>query len=274
MASTPKQVNGNARNSPLGKRKKSKGSKGSYLSKWLDKTMCHIQESTPSMDTFDSYTPNMNWTSAQFAPGYDPCRFNMYGYAEPMSLPTPPTYCSPVMPPLYPPEYRYVQSVNKSVQVQRPRPRRRSDKQEDCSTPNSTPNANYFQPKNCSDSQDFASLPPLVTSVADTNSNSDMNTNEKDECARRYSDPCVQGLPDIARPANGDVDSISEASSGLSGSQVGSRLLTYLLDQITHLKMTNERLNKDLQETRGNVTQKINKLHEFLAMLVFTIKNC
>ncbi|XP_063387348.1 uncharacterized protein LOC134673310 [Cydia fagiglandana] len=255
MASTPVQVNGNAnKNSPLGKRKKSRGSKGSYLSKWLDKTMCHIQESTPSMDTYDSFmTPNMNWGS-QFAPGYDPCRFNMFGYAEPMSLPTPPTYCSPAMP-LYPPEYRYVQSVNKSVQVQRPRPRRRSDKPEDCSTPNSTPlNTNYFQPKNCSDSQDFASLPPIVTSVGDTNSNSDMNTNEKDECARRYSDPCVQGLPDIARPANGEVDSVSEDSSGLSGSQVGSRLLTYLLDQITSLKMTNERLNKDLQETRAELS--------------------
>lgn len=263
MASTPKQVNGKPSNSngSLGKRKKSRGSRGSYLSKWLDKTMHHIQESTPSMDTYDTFVnPNVNYSmgSSQFAPGYDPYR-HMYGCApEPMSLPTLPSYCNPPMMPFYGPEYRYVQSVNKSIQVQRPRLRRRSDNkaEEVSSTPgHGTPTHsanNYLQPKNLTDSQDFASLPPIVTSVGDTNSNSDMNLNDKDEGrdGRRYSDPCVRGLPDVARPANGDVESGSEASSDMSGSQVGSRLLTCLLDQITTLKMANERLNKDLMDTK------------------------
>lgn len=210
------------------------------------------------MDTYDSFMPNMTWpNTSQFAPGFDPCRYNMYGCTpEPMSLPTMPSYYNP-MPPYYAPDYRYVQSVNKSVQVQRPRPRRRSENKAEevhgtpLTTPNSTLPTNYLQPKNFTDSQDFASLPPIVTSVGDTNSNSDMNTNEKDDGnARRYSDPCVRGLPDVTHP-NGDADSGSEASSAMSGSQVGSRLLTCLLDQITTLKMANERLNKDLLETRG-----------------------
>uniref|UniRef100_A0A2A4J5X5 Uncharacterized protein n=1 Tax=Heliothis virescens TaxID=7102 RepID=A0A2A4J5X5_HELVI len=263
MASTPKQVNGKPSNSngSLGKRKKSRGSRGSYLSKWLDKTMHHIQESTPSMDTYDTFVnPNVNYSmgSSQFAPGYDPYR-HMYGCApEPMSLPTLPSYCNPPMMPFYGPEYRYVQSVNKSIQVQRPRMRRRSENkaEEVSSTPgHGTPTHsanNYLQPKNLTDSQDFASLPPIVTSVGDTNSNSDVNLNDKEEGrdGRRYSDPCVRGLPDVARPANGDVESGSEASSDMSGSQVGSRLLTCLLDQITSLKMANERLNKDLMDTK------------------------
>ncbi|KAF9419352.1 hypothetical protein HW555_004116 [Spodoptera exigua] len=264
MATTPKQVNGKPSNSngSLGKRKKSRGSRGSYLSKWLDKTMHHIQESTPSMDTYDTYVnPNLQYVmgSSQFAPGYDPYR-HMYGCGpEPMSLPTLPSYCNPPMMPFYGPEFRYVNNVNKSVQVQRPRLRRRSEnKAEEVSsasrqgTPTHSHAMNYLQPKNLTDSQDFASLPPIVTSVGDTNSNSEINLNEKDEGsnARRFSDPCVRGLPDVARPANGDVDSGSEASSDMSGSQVGSRLLTCLLDQISSLKMANERLSKDLMDTK------------------------
>ncbi|RVE47264.1 hypothetical protein evm_008061 [Chilo suppressalis] len=255
MASTPKQVN--VSNGPLGKRKKSKGNKGSYLTKWLDKTLHHIQDSTPSMETYDSFIhPNFNWqiNSSQFAPGYDPYRY-VYGCSEPMSLPTLPTYCNPPIAPTYGP---YIQSVSKSVQVQRPRLRRRTENkaEEVASTPNSMlSNTNYLQPKNFTDSQDFTSLPPIVTSVADTNSNSDMNTNEKDDgCnTRRFSDPCVQGLPDVARPANGEVESESESESSISDSQIGSRLLTHLLDQIKSLKLANERLNKDLLDTRAEL---------------------
>lgn len=268
MASTPKQVNGSS-GGPLGKRKKSRGNKGSYLSKWLDKSLHHIQDSTPSMETFETYVnPNLNWPlgSSQFAPGYDPYRY-MYGCPEPMSLPTLPSYCNPAGPPLYNHEYRYTQSANKSIQVQRPRMRRRSDKVEEVHSPNSTlSNTNYLQPKNFTDSQDFASLPPIVTSVADTNSNSEMNNNDKDDGSnnRRFSDPCVRGLPDVARPANGDVDSDSESSSDLSGSQVGSRLLTHLLDQIKCLKFANERLNKELLDTKGE-----RKLELFCTMFQF-----
>lgn len=256
MASTPRQMNGS--NGPLGKRKKSKGNKGSYLTKWLDKTLHHIQDATPSMETYESYiNPNLNWPlgSSQFAPGYDPYRY-VYGCSEPMSLPaTLPTYYNPAMHPNYGP---YVQSVSKSVQVQRPRMRRRSDHkaEEVTSTPNSTlRSTNYLQPKNLTDSQDYTSLPPIVTSVGDTNSNSDINTNEKDDGgnARRFSDPCVRGLPDIARPANGEADSESDSESSISGSQIGSRLLMHLLDQIKSLKLSNERLNKDLLDTRAEL---------------------
>lgn len=266
MASTPKQVNGKPSNSngSLGKRKKSRGSRGSYLSKWLDKTMHHVEETTPSMDTYDTFVnPNVNWHlgSSQFAPGYEPYR-HMYQCApEPMSLPTLSTYCNPPVMPFYGPEYRYMPSVNKSIQVQRPRLRRRSEnKVEEVRTENNTPRGtpthshptNYLQPKTLSDSQDFQSLPPIVTSAGDTNSNSDMNINDKEDGnARRFSDPCVRGLPDVARPANGDVESGSEASSDMSGSQVGSRLLTCLLDQIGTLKMANERLSKELMDTKG-----------------------
>ncbi|XP_049877941.1 uncharacterized protein LOC126375135 isoform X2 [Pectinophora gossypiella] len=260
MASSPKSTNGNAPNNngngPLGKRKRSRSNKGSYLSKWLDKTMQHIQEATPSMDTYDTYIPSMNWpNTSQFAPGYDPCRYNMYGCTpEPMSLPTLPTYYNGNH--MYNPDYRYMQ--HKSVQVQRPRRRRSEHKAEEVhSTPNATPNGtlSYLQPKNFTDNQDYASLPPIVTSVGDTNSNSDVNTNEKDDGSnnRRYSDPCVRGLPDVARPTNGEVDSASDSGSDLSGSQVGSRLLTCLLDQIASLKMANERLNKELMDTRAEL---------------------
>ncbi|KAM3962516.1 uncharacterized protein ACR2FA_003421 isoform 2-T2 [Aphomia sociella] len=258
-SSTPNQVNG-SNNGPLGKRKKSRRSKGSYLSKWLDKTMHHVQEMVPNMEAYESYVnPNSNWpTNAQFAPGYEPCRYNIYGCAEPMSLPTLPTYYNPAIPPFYNPDYRYRQAVNKTIPVQRPRMRRRNDirAEEVHSTPNSTlGNTNYLQPKNYTDSQDFASLPPIVTSVADTNSNSDMHTNDKDDGsnARRYSDPCVRGLPDVARPANGDMESDSESNSTLSGSQIGSRLLSHLLDQIASLKLANERLSKDLLDTRAEL---------------------
>ncbi|XP_053613635.1 uncharacterized protein LOC128677074 isoform X2 [Plodia interpunctella] len=256
MASTPKQVNG-SNNGLLGKRKKPKRTKGSYLTKWLDKTMQHIQDATPSMDTYEPFVnTNSNWPITQFAPGYEPCRYNMYGCAEPMSLPTLPTYYNPAMPPFYNPEYRY-QPVDKSVQVQRPRPRRCMDqKAEEVNTPpNSTlSNMNYLQPKNFTDSQDYASLPPIVTSVGDTNSNSDLHTNDKDDCSntRRFSDPCVRGLPDVARP-NGEVESDSESNSSFSGSQIGSRLLGHLLDQIASLKLANDRLNKELFDTRAEL---------------------
>ncbi|XP_072930090.1 uncharacterized protein [Epargyreus clarus] len=268
MASTPKQVNGNAslnNNGPLGKRKKSRNNRSSYLSKWLDKTMHQVQDTIPSLDpTYDPFGSSMNWamSGAQFAPGYDPCRYNMYGCTpEPMSLPTLPTYFNPLMPAHYNPECRYGLSENKSVQVQRARRRRSENKAEEVpGTPaNNTSctlsHINYLQPKNFTDSQDFASLPPIVTSMGDTNSNSDVRTQDKDDAsnARRFSDPCVRGLPDIARPANGDIDSETDTNSDLSGSQVGSRLLSCLLDQISSLKMVNERLNKDLQETRAEL---------------------
>ncbi|CAK1552316.1 unnamed protein product [Leptosia nina] len=247
MASTPKQVNGNASpsNGPLGKRKKSKG-KSSYLSKWLDKH--HIPETNP-VDGYD-LRPNLSVPiCSQFSPCYEPNRY-MFGSNEPTSLPSFPTYYSPIM--HHCPEYRM--HDNKSIQVQRPRLRRRKNKAEELSsTPADVANQNYMQPKNFSDSQDFASLPPIVTSTGDTNSNSDQ-LNDKDDGsnARRYSDPCMRGLPDVAdhRPTNGEVDSEYESSSDLSGSQVGSRLLSYLLDQISSLKVVNERLNKELLDTR------------------------
>lgn len=252
MASTPKQVNGNGSSSSLGKRKKSRGSKSTYLSKWLDKTMHHIQEATPS-ETYDFVNPTMNWPigGSQFTPGYDPYR-HMYGAPEPMSLPTLPSYYGPPVipqgPPYYPSDHRYIQTV-KSSQVQRQRMRRRNGQRaeelKNCLEESLLPN-------NLSE-QDYASLPPIITSIGDTNSNSDMNDKEKDDGsnARRYSDPCVRGLPDVARPANGEIESESDDSSVASGSQVGSRLLSCLLDQIASLKIANDRLNKDLLETRG-----------------------
>ncbi|CAH2094385.1 unnamed protein product [Euphydryas editha] len=263
MASTPKQANGNlpSNNGSGVKRKKSRESKRNYLSKWLDKTMHHVQETSPSTEVNDTFmNSNMNWTTgSQFAPGYDPYKYNMFGCAsEPMSLPSLPTYYNLMIPPSYP-EYRYMHNEHKGIQVHRPRQRRRSEnKAEEVSSTPADPSINqmnYLQPKNFSDNQDFASLPPIVTSMGDTNSNSDMQTNDKDDAsnARRYSDPCVRELPDVTRPVNGEVDSGSEASSGLSGSQVGSRLLSCLLDQISTLKNTNERLNKELLETRAEL---------------------
>ncbi|XP_034834057.1 uncharacterized protein [Maniola hyperantus] len=265
MASTPKQANGKLpsnNNGSGGKRKKSRGSRGSYLSKWLNRTMNHIQESTPSSEIYDTFmSPTTNWPGgSQFAPGFDPYKYSMYS-SEPLSLPSMPTYYNPMVPPPYS-EYRFVQNENKGIQVQRPRPRRRSENkaEEVSSTPADAPSMsqnNYLQPKNFTDSQDFTSLPPIVTSMGDTNSNSDMQNDKEDansaSNARRFSDPCVRGLPDVARPANGEVDSGSESGSGLSGSQVGSRLLACLLDQISTLKIANERLNKDLQETRAEL---------------------
>lgn len=256
MASKPQQVNGNrTSNGPLGKRKKTRENKGSYLSKWLDKTMHHMQESTPSMDTFESYTnQNTNWplNNAHCPSNFDPYRYNVYGFApEPMSLPTIPTYYNSPLGGQYYPDLRYVQSVSKGIQVQRPRLRRRGDiKPEDVSSPvNGTLNPPYLQSKHFTDSPDFASLPPIVTSVGDTTSNSDLNGNEKvDANGRRYSDPCVRGLPDVAQPTQ--VESGSESSS-VSDSHVGSKLLTYLLDQIASLKAANDKLSKDLQETKG-----------------------
>lgn len=264
MLSTPKQTseNANTSNRSHGKRKKTQRSKGSYLSKWLDKTMHHVQDSTPSMDTYESIiNGNLNWPmGGQFATaGFDPTRL-MYAQ-EPMSLPTLPTYYNPsLMGPYCGPDYRYIQSANKSIQVQRPRQRLRSEHkaEEIHSTPMGTPNGTLNKNNTYSKtfSEDFASLPPIVTSVGDTASNSDLNTNEKDDNsnARRYSDPCIQGLPDVARPANGDVDSVSDDSSGMSGSQVGTKLLSCLIDQITTLKMANEKLNKELQDTKGKQT--------------------
>ncbi|KOB63838.1 Uncharacterized protein OBRU01_24702 [Operophtera brumata] len=260
MASTPKQQNGSGSNSSLGKRKKSRASKSTDLSKWLDKTMYHVQEATLGTETYDFVNPKMNWqiSGSQFAPGYDPYR-HMCGAPEPMSLPSLPSYYSPPMLPhsipisVYPSDHRYVQNV-KSVQVQRPRIRRRNDQRaEELQSTSNCLEEPSLQPKNLSD-QDYASLPPIITSVGDTNSNSDINDKEKDDGsnARRYSDPCVRGLPDVARPANGgDVDSESDDSSSASESQVGSRLLSCLLDQIASLKLTNDRLNKELLDTRG-----------------------
>lgn len=255
MASTPKQVNGNGASS-LGKRKKSRESRSTYLSKWLDKTMHHIQEASPSVETYDFVNSTMHWPigGSQFAPGYDPYR-HMYGAPEPMSLPTLPTYYNPAMIPkglaIYPTDHRYVQNV-KTTQ-QRHRMRRRNDQRpEEVPSSQSCLDDSSLQPKNLSD-QDYASLPPIITSVGDTNSNSDMNDKDKDDGSnpRRYSDPCVRGLPDVARPGNGEIDSESEESSTASGSQVGSRLLSCLLDQIASLKIANDRLNKDLLDTRG-----------------------
>lgn len=247
MASTPKQVNGNgsSNNTSPGKRKKSHG-KSSYLSKWLDKTMSHIQDATPSMDTYDFVTPsmNMNWpVGAQFAPGYDPYR-NMYGTTEPLSLPTLPSYHNPPMMHYYGQDHRYVQNVNKSIQVQRPRLRRREQKAEEVSY-----HEQDSQAKISTDNLDYASLPPIITSVGDTNSNSDRHEKDKDDVSnRRFSDPCVRSLPDVAQPANVDSDS---DDSNSTDSQMGSKLLICLLDQISSLKRANERLNKDLMDTRG-----------------------
>lgn len=258
MATAPKQANGNAPPKPIdtnGKRKKSKGSKGSYLSKWLDKTL-HHQQGALNSDSDIYPHPNINWhmNSSQFAPGYDQFRYACNYIPEPMSLPSLPSYYGP-MGPMYP-ECRYVQSEHKSVQVQRPRLRRRNEnKAEELSSApmDNSIQTHYLQPKTFSDSQDYTSLPPIVTSMGDTNSISDMHIADKEDGsnARRFSDPCVRGLPDIAKPANGDIDTASESSSNLSGSQVGSRLLSYLLDQISSLKLVNERLNKELIETKG-----------------------
>lgn len=251
--------NGNLTNCSLGKRKKPHSKKASYLGKWLDKTMQHIQEASPSMDTYVTMTtPNLNWSQATYAPGFDPYRFNLYGCTpEPMSLPTIPTYYNPASFGAIPSEYRYVQSENKGIQVQRPRQRRRSENkaEEIHTTPLATPNGtmkNLIQSK-LTDSQEFSSLPPIITSAGDNTSNSDLNTNEKDDGSnnRCFSDPCVQGLPDVARGANGDVDSGSE--SGSSDSKVGSRLLACLLDQITSLKLANEKLNRELHQTKGKI---------------------
>lgn len=251
MTSTAKVVNGNpTNNGHLGKRKKSREIKGSYLNKWLDKTFNFPGESTPSMETYDfNINSNMNWLpNNSHPPNFDQYRFGVYGYSqEPMSLPTIPTYY-PNMGAYYP-DSRYVRSANKSVQVQRPRRRRIDSKPEDVTNAvNGGFNSNYLHTKTFTDSQDFASLPPIVTSVGDTNSIIDLNGTEKED-ERRFSDPCIQGLPDVAQGVNGEADTGSVHSSE-SGSQVGSKLLTCLLDQITTLKMANERLNRDLQETK------------------------
>ncbi|XP_028035885.1 uncharacterized protein LOC114247198 isoform X2 [Bombyx mandarina] len=254
--STAKQVNGNTTNtsSPnnngsLGKRKKSRGSKTSYLSKWLDKTMHQIQDATPSIETYDTFVnPVVNWpVGSQFAPAYDPYR-HIYGCPDPMSLPTYTSY-NPMLP--FGSEYRYAHNMNKSVNVQRARLRLRPESRpEETNGSSIHSHQGYFQPKNMSDSQDFASLPPIVTTVGDTVSTSDVNTNEKDDGNRRFSDPCVRGLPDVAQPANGDADSDSGDSS-LASSEIGGRLVSCLLDQIASLKLANERLTKDLMEARG-----------------------
>ncbi|CAH2045767.1 unnamed protein product, partial [Iphiclides podalirius] len=46
---------------------------------------------------------------------------------------------------------------------------------------------------------------------------------------------------------------VEENSSDISENEVGSRLLTCLLDQITSLKSANEKLNKELLETRAEL---------------------
>lgn len=265
MTSTPKQVNSvpSSTNGLLGKRKKSHSSKGSYLSKWLDKTMRHIQESAANMDSYDSFiNPNLNWpmSNSQIGVGHEPHRHNMYGYIpEPTSLPTPSMYYNPHTHPAYNPGYRCVHQA-KPDQTRRSRHKKRNEtKAEEMSSApmenveNILSHTGYMQPRHATENQEFASLPPLVTSIGDTNSTSDLNNTEKDDGnnARRYSDPCVRGLPDVARPANGDVESVSDNSSDFSDNEVGGRLLTCLLDQITSLKSANEKLNKELLDTRG-----------------------
>ncbi|XP_032521402.2 uncharacterized protein LOC116773117 isoform X1 [Danaus plexippus] len=257
MASTPKQANGNSPSNndrPGGKRKKSR-SKGTFLSKWLDKTMRDIHEPPPSLEMYDPFM-NSNMYP-QFSPGFNPYKFNTYSCApEPMSLPPLPTYYNSFIPPPY---SDYPNSnTQQEMQGRKTLPRRRNENkvEEVASFPADNMNQkSYLELKHFSDSQDFASLPPIVTSMADTNSNCDFperNDKEDSNNTRRFSDPCVRGLPDAERQANGDADSDC-SSSGLSGSQVGSRLLTCLLDQIASLKATNGRLTKELQDTRAEL---------------------
>ncbi|XP_045537819.1 uncharacterized protein LOC106721541 isoform X1 [Papilio machaon] len=259
MTSTPQQVNNvpTSTEGALGKRKKSRNSKGSYFTKWLDKTMRHTQETTANTNPYDSYVaPNLNWpVSNTFVPNHEVFRNNMYGYLpEPPVLPTSSMYYNPHVHPVYNSGYRCMHHSN---ETHRPRLRRNEIKAEEVSSApienvDSMISHNYM-PKN-SDSQDCTSLPPIVTSIGDTNSTSDLNVPKEDSNnARRYSDPCVRGLPDVARPANGDVDSSSEESSEFSENEVGSRLLACLLDQITTLKGANEKLNRELQETRAEL---------------------
>lgn len=256
MTSTPQKVNNvpTSTEGALGNRKKSRNSKGSYLTKWLDKTMRHIQESTANTNPYDSYVaPNLNWpVSNTLGSNHEIFRNNMYGYLHDPVLPTSSMYYNPHVHPGYNSGYR---CMHHSEQTHRPKLRRNENKAEEVS---SAPMENVdsmishsYMPKN-SDSQDYTSLPPIVTSIGDTNSTSDLNAPKEDSNnARRYSDPCVRGLPDVARPANGDIDSVSDESSDFSENEVGSRLLACLLDQITTLKGANEKLNRELQETRG-----------------------
>ncbi|VVD00409.1 unnamed protein product [Leptidea sinapis] len=243
MASIP---NSSPSNGPLGKRKKTKSSKRSYLSKWLDKTTSLIQEPTQSFDSAYDIHPNFNWPMySEFHPGHDRYRY-MYSSNQPTSLPSMPTY------PMHRyPEYSIIPNVNNGIQ--RTHIRRRRNKTEVALSPQDDGSCqSYLQPKIPIDSQDYASLPPIIT--ADNNCNSEVNLNDKDDSngGRRYSDPCPRGLPDVAdhRPSN-EVESETESGSETSGSQVGSRLLSYLLDQIASLKLVNERLSKELRDTRG-----------------------
>lgn len=248
MASSTKPANGNG---TLGKRKKSRESRNSYLSKWLDRTMNHVQDATPSMDTYESYINANNWTpGGPLCPSIDPYRLGVYGLGqEPTSLPAVPTFFNPTSPPFYP-DYRYIPNINKGIQVQRPRKRIPNGRAEDVSNPaNGLFNSAYIS-KNYTDSQDFASLPPIVTSVGDTTSNSDLNMTEKEDGNRRFSDPCLRELTDVAQPTNGEGTG-SGSDSELSGSHVGSKLLSCLVDQINTLKIANERLNKELHETKS-----------------------
>ncbi|XP_050671786.1 uncharacterized protein LOC126970105 [Leptidea sinapis] len=245
MASIP---NSSPSNGPLGKRKKTKSSKRSYLSKWLDKTTSLIQEPTQSFDSAYDIHPNFNWPMySEFHPGHDRYRY-MYSSNQPTSLPSMPTY------PMHRyPEYSIIPNVNNGIQ--RTHIRRRRNKTEVALSPQDDGSCqSYLQPKIPIDSQDYASLPPIIT--ADTNCNSEVNLNDKDDSngGRRYSDPCPRGLPDVAdhRPSN-EVESETESGSETSGSQVGSRLLSYLLDQISSLKLVNERLSKELRDTRAEL---------------------
>ncbi|CAG4931486.1 unnamed protein product [Parnassius apollo] len=227
--------------------------------------MRHIEDSTTNMDPYDSFVPpNMDWpmNNSHIGPGFDSYRHNIYGCVpEASPLPVASMYYNSHIPPAYNHEYRCMHHA-RADQTRRPRLRRRNENkaEEVSSAPMENVDSvlsqtNYLHQKNVSDSQDFASLPPIVTSVGDTNSTSDLNAAEKGNTgnARRYSDPCVRGLPDVAQPANGDLDSASEQSSNSSDNEVGSRLLACLLDQITSLKMANEKLNKELQETRAEL---------------------
>ncbi|XP_068618839.1 uncharacterized protein [Battus philenor] len=264
MSSTTKHQNNapSSNSGSLGNRKKSHSNKSSYLSKWLDKTTRQIQESAANLDSYDSYVPpQMNWpiSFSHLGASHEPFKHSLYDYLPDPTSTVPSVYYNSHIHPTYNPGHRCVHHP-KAEPSRRPRLRRKNDNkvEEVSSAPMENESVlshmSYLQQKNV-DNQDFASLPPIVTSTGDTNSTSELNANDKEETGntRRYSDPCVRGLPDVARPANGDIESGSEESSDISENEVGNKLLSCLLDQITSLKLINEKLNKELHETRAEL---------------------
>lgn len=260
MTSAPRECNGNLNNNgSLGKCKKVRENRGSYLKKWLDKNM--QQFSAPSVETYESYlsgnapTWAMPATNGRVAPD-DPSHYkygNGYGCApEPVSLPTYPSFYSAQSPfntmmintPTWGPDITNgcsVRNTSNNIQVQRPRQKR-----------NHNNKANFINGVVHGDiirggDNDFASLPPMVNSIPDAASNSDMNVNDKeDSCNRRFSDPC---LPRLQHENSSD----SEDDSVLYSDAIGNKLMMCLMDQINALKHTNERLTKDLVETRAEL---------------------